>query len=233
MKPIEKKEQYIVLRGEGKSIRSACKELDISTSAGQEWEKSLKERIEAEKADRLHELHETYGLMKEKRIERLGSTLNKITQAIGQVDLSNIQPDKLLDLQLKYAEALKAEYTPYREKIEATNPKEALVKVLLDTAEQVRSGELTAEQAKNETQAVANLLKACDQFSAVAKDEQPHLHIEFVGAEYKKAYTDEKTGETYYTKTKKVYPDLESYNNRERDNQYESDTKAIQSGGRV
>ena len=68
MKAIEKKEQYIILRGEGKSIRTACKELDISTSAGQDWEKELKGRIDAERADRLNELHETYGLMKEKRI---------------------------------------------------------------------------------------------------------------------------------------------------------------------
>lgn len=215
MKPIEKKEQYVVLRGEGKSIRTACKELAISTSAGQDWEKDLKDRIEQERADHLHQLHETYGLLKEKRIERLGNTLNKITETIKGIDLSAIPAEKLLDMQLKYAEALKAEYTPQRAKIEANTPKDALIKVLLDTAEGVRNGELTPEQAKNETQAVANLLKACDQFGVNAREEFPHIQVEFVGTDYKKAYTDEKTGETYYTKTQKVYPDLESYNKGE------------------
>lgn len=212
MKAIEKKEQYIILRGEGKSIRTACKELKISTSAGQEWEKALKERIEAQKADRLNELHEAYGLLKEKRIERLGNTLNKITQAIGEVDLSKIPADKLLDMQLKYAEALKAEYTPQRAKIEASSPKEALVKVLLDTAEGVRSGELTPEQAKNETQAVANLLKAYEQFSIEAKeDSAKKLQITFVDAEYKKAYVDEKTGTQYYTRLDREYEDRDAW----------------------
>lgn len=211
MKPIEKKEQYIVLRGEGKSIRTACKELDISTSAGQDWEKELKGRIDAERADRLNELHETYGLMKEKRIERIGNTLNKITEAIGGIDLSAIPPEKLLDMQLKYAEALKAEYTPQRPKIDANTPREALIQVLIDTADKVRSGDITPEQAKNETQAVANLLKAHEQFGITQKEDIPVMKIRFVDSEYKPAYVDEKTGIEYFTKKDHEYEDREQW----------------------
>lgn len=198
MKSIDKKEQYITLRGVGKSIRTACKEVGISPSTGQEWEKGLKEQLEEAKAERLSELHEVYGMTKEKRIERIGNTLNKITDTLNTIDLTALPPEKLLELQLKYTEALKAEYTPKRTKIEANSPKEALLKVLLDTAEGVRSGELTAEQAKNETLAVANLLKAVDQFKPEETAEDRKLRIVMVSSKYKRAYTDEKTGIEYY-----------------------------------
>ena len=200
MKSAETREQFIALRGAGKSIRSACKEVGISTSTGQEWETELKERVEEARKERLTELHELYGMTKEKRIERIGSTLNKLTNAIQEIDIATLPPDKLLDYQLKYMDALKGEYTPPRAKIEAGTPKEALVKVLLDTAEGVRSGELTAEQAKNETQAVANLLKAVEQFKPEATQDAS-IKIRFVTSEYKPAYTDEKTGIQYFTRT--------------------------------
>lgn len=111
MKPQEVKADFIRLRASGYSYSVICEELHISKSTCVKWEKDNAEHIGELKRAAIAELCEQYGAAKEARVERLGRTLDRLNTAIEQADLSTIAPDKLLDLQLRYMDALKNEYT--------------------------------------------------------------------------------------------------------------------------
>lgn len=205
MKPIEKKTKFVELRSQGMSFDTISKELAISTGTCSEWNKELRNEVETLKGERMKELYTIYGMDREARIRRTGNTLKKIEEALSHIDLSQLPPDKLLDFALRYQEALSKEYVaPKRELDQKEGTREALIQALADIVDRVRSGELSPEQAKTETQAVTNLLKAVEMFGSIDK-ENKGLTVEFVSGEYTKAYTDEKTGETYYTK--RLVPD--------------------------
>lgn len=203
MKPVGTKTKFVELRSQGKSFDAISKELSISTGTCSEWNKELRKDVEALKSERMQELYCIYGMDREARIQRTGETLKKIQGALDKVDLSTLPADKLLDYALKYQEALSKEYVAPKKEIEPKDDtKETLIQALADIVDRVRNGELSPEQAKTETQAVTNLLKAVEMFG-IAGDTKNKITVEYVTGEYKKAYTDEKTGETYYTKTLK------------------------------
>lgn len=164
MKPQETKTEFIRLRAEGRSYSYIAEKLQISKSTCTQWERELKEKIAELRQEQLNELYTSYSMTKEARIKKLGDTLETIDTALAGADLSQIQPEKLLDYKLKYTEALKEEYTgtaqPYTfsGKIE---PKD-LVAALGDLLERTRAGEVSTAQAQRESAVIANLLKAYD-----------------------------------------------------------------------
>lgn len=170
MKPQETKTEFIRLRAEGRSYSYIAEKLHISKSTCTEWERDLKAQIAELRQEQLNELYTSYGMTKEARIKKLGDTLEKIDEALSE-DLGMISEEKLLELKLKYMEALKREYTgttpPYKfsGKIE---PKE-IVNALGDLLERIRAGEITTEQAQRESGVLATLLKAYDTVEVKAK----------------------------------------------------------------
>lgn len=112
-KELSKKNEFILLRAEGRSYSFITQKLEISKTTCIKWNKELEEKILAQKQDNLTDLYKTYNLTKEARIERLGTTLKKIDSALEKVDYSTIAPEKLLDYKLKYTQALKDEYKPF------------------------------------------------------------------------------------------------------------------------
>ena len=171
LKPQETRQEFIRMRAEGKSYSRISAALHISKSTCTEWERELKSSILALKQDQLEELYDSYFMTKEARIKRLGDTLGKIDEALNDIDFRTIPPEKLLDYKLKYAEALKEEYTgsgtPYcfSGKIEPAE----IVEALGDLLERIRAGEVTPEQASRESAAITNLLKAYDTVEVKAK----------------------------------------------------------------
>ena len=163
MKPNEMKQEYIRLRAEGKSYSFIAGELHISKSTCSQWEKDLADQISDLKRAQLAELYESYSMTKRARIERLGSTLNKINEALEKVDFSEVDPVKLLDYKLKYMEALKGEYVGEKGALnpESVNGKE-IVRALADLLNRTREGDITADQAQRESLILTNLLKAYD-----------------------------------------------------------------------
>lgn len=164
MKANEQKQQYIKMRADGCSYRKIAQELGISKSTCQRWEKELAEDIAELKCNQLNELYDEFYMKKEARIKELGATLSKIDNALGNVDMATIPPEKLLDFKLKYMEALQKEYIStapaYRIKddVDATD----IVNAYGDLLNRVRAGEVTGEQASKESVILANLLKAYD-----------------------------------------------------------------------
>ena len=85
MKPTELKQQYIQLRAEGKSYSFIAEQLHISKSTCTKWERDLASEIDDLKRAELAELYESYSMTKKARIKKLGDTLDKINNALGQV----------------------------------------------------------------------------------------------------------------------------------------------------
>ena len=163
MKPAETKQEFIRLRAEGLSYRAIQEKLDISKSTCQNWEQAYKKEIAELRADSMTELYNAYGMTKEARIKKLGDTLARLQTALDGVDLSQLPPEKLLDYNLKYVEALKSEYIPPSPPIAFNKDKRdtaELVDLIADLLNRIRAGDLTSEQASRESNAIANLLKA-------------------------------------------------------------------------
>lgn len=161
---IEKKNNFILLRAKGKSYTEITKELEISKGTCTEWEKELKQQIADKKAEELESLYNCYYMTKEAKIKELGETLKKIDKAIEQADFSNTSTEKLLELKLKYQEALQAEYIPLPTGERDTLPENAnakdLYNALIRLANRIRAGEVTPDQANKEQHIITSLLKA-------------------------------------------------------------------------
>lgn len=160
MKPIEDKETFITLRAQGGSLRKAATALKISTATASKWDAELSERIAERRADELDALYTAYAMQKEARIKRLGETLNKIETAAAAIDYTAIPPEKLLDMKLKYAAALRAEYIPPTRnaptfegsRVDIADDK---ANAILDIWQRLRNGDVTETQAAKE----ADLIK--------------------------------------------------------------------------
>jgi len=157
--------RYVELRAEGKSYSAITAELHISKGTCTAWERELAAEINKLKQEKLNALYEAYAMTKEARIKRLGSTLDKIDAALEEIDLSAVAPEKLLDLKLKYAKALKEEYTGAEAPLQLegmdTSP-EAIMEAMADLHARIRAGEVSTEQATTEARALAAILTAYD-----------------------------------------------------------------------
>ena len=171
MIPQDVRAEFIRLRAEGKSYRKIAEELHISRSTCSEWEAQLKEEIAALKHEQLCDLYEAYYMTKQARIERLGGTLQNITTALQGADLSEVAPEKLMDYQLKYMEALREEYTGLGEPLKLPQRVELpdIVNSMGDLLNRIREGDRTTAQAQKEGQLLSNLLKAYDAVELQAK----------------------------------------------------------------
>lgn len=171
MKPQDTKNEFVRLRAEGRSFRDIAKKLNVSRSTCAKWEAELESTIAELKQDQLQELYDNYYMTKEARIKKLGETLESIEGALGNVDLNQVPPEKLLDFKLKYTEALKGEYheccSPFDvgENIEPKN----ILKAMGNLYNRVQRGTITTEQANRESIMLTNLLKAYDVVELKAK----------------------------------------------------------------
>lgn len=110
MKDNETKLAFIKARAEGKSYSTITKELGIAKATCTSWEQSLKADIEAMKRANTEELYTAYNMKREARIKALGDTIAQIDTALEGRDFSEVAPDKLLELRLKYLREIKTEY---------------------------------------------------------------------------------------------------------------------------
>lgn len=162
MKSTSTKEQFVILRAEGLSFSRISEKLGISKSTCTKWERELTDRIRAAKEDRLTDLYTLYRIGKEAHITKLGETLKRIDEAIDEADLKRIPAEKLLKLKLEYEERIQALRTDTTEGTETF--KDCTTQELLDAVvslyERLRSGTVTAQQAKAELNALGEVKKA-------------------------------------------------------------------------
>lgn len=156
MIPTEKKHEFIRLRAEGRSYRDIEAEIGVSRSTCSAWAQELEAEIAITRSENLSALYTEYGLTKEARIKRLGQTLQRIDEALDEIDLSEMPPEKLLGMKLKYAEALKAEYTGAEAPLPIGGDRaseSAMFYLYSDLVDRLRSGNISTQQARIEIEA--------------------------------------------------------------------------------
>lgn len=161
MKDQETQQKFIQLRAEGNSYATIAKKLDISKSTCSVWDGKFKDAISKLQQEHLSELYQSYGMLKDKRISSLGSTLDKINGAIDEIDLSSIDPAKLLELKLKYQEALKSEYVPLQDS-NAKLDSNAVLTELSNLINRIKNGEISSKEAGIELKALSTAIGAYD-----------------------------------------------------------------------
>ena len=163
MKDQETRQKFIKLRAEGYSFSKIANELNISKATCSEWQKQYEEVIAKLQKDQLEELYQSYGMLKDQRIVSLGSTLNKVDKAIQEADFSSVDPAKLLEIKLKYQEALKNEYIPTsshtdNEKLDSAK----ILNQISNLIQRIRNGEVSDKEAGIELKALSTALSTYD-----------------------------------------------------------------------
>lgn len=177
MNNTDKKKRFIELRANGESYSTIAKTLHVSKSTLTRWNKELSAEIATTKQKELQTLYKLYGMEKEARVKQLGETLKKIDKAIDAADFSQITPDKLLDLKLKYLTTLKGEYiepAPEMDELTATS----LLNAYRDLINRLRAGKVDAKRAKEESDLLDHALKAYD--IAVINKRMDKLELESI-----------------------------------------------------
>lgn len=102
MELTETKQQFIELRAKGLSFDKIAKEMNKSKQTLIDWSRELSGEIANLKAIQLEEMYQSYHLLKENRLQTLGTLLNKIKAEVEPREFTDIPTEKLLDLLLKY-----------------------------------------------------------------------------------------------------------------------------------
>lgn len=102
MELIETKQKFIELRAQGLSFDKIAKELNKSKQTLIDWSRDLSGEIANLKAIELEGIYQKYYLLKENRLQTLGTMLNKIKDEVETRELTDVPTEKLLDLLLKY-----------------------------------------------------------------------------------------------------------------------------------
>jgi transposase len=98
MKEVETKHQFVELRAQGKSLRTASDELKIGLQTAVRWERELKEQIENRKVMEIDALLERHQLTVLAQIERYSFELARVTEELKKRDLSDVLTPKLYDI---------------------------------------------------------------------------------------------------------------------------------------
>lgn len=175
---IETKEKFILLRAENKSYSQISKALGISKDTCIKLNTELESRIAEIKQDNLQQLYNSYYMTKEARIKKLGSSLKKIDTAIENADFSSISTEKLLELKLKYNQALKEEFTPPADRININLSPETISGLLVDLLNRVREGTITEQQAQKELYIISGIQKSYEDIELNEKVEALKMIME-------------------------------------------------------
>ncbi len=170
----ELKAKFIELRAKGWSYRKLARRLKVSKSTLSNWSIELEEEIASLKAMELEALAEQFYLLKEGRIRLLGGILKRIQKEVLSRDLSGVPTDRLLELLLRYQEALQEEYVEPKplsgQEMEALrdNPgtdldSKAIADELGSLLRRYKGGLLDVQEAGRELALLMALLKAREQ----------------------------------------------------------------------
>ncbi|HBP00919.1 MAG TPA: hypothetical protein DD454_01755 [Candidatus Moranbacteria bacterium] len=111
MSNLSKQEKFIELRAKGMSFALISNTLKVSKPTLIKWSKELELDIQNMRAIEQEALREKYFITKEKRIEMLGESLDKVKQELAKRDLSGVPTEKLFSLNFRLLQEIKTEET--------------------------------------------------------------------------------------------------------------------------
>ncbi|MBN1362844.1 MAG: transposase [Sedimentisphaerales bacterium] len=170
----EQKCRFIELRAKGYSFARIARVLKVSKGTLTAWNAELEAEVAKVRAMELEALQEEFFLLKEGRIRLIGEQLKAIQTEIGRRDLSKVNTDKLLELQLRYFSELKGEYVETGQRTK-TGPKlnsSDIAEQLQSLLARYRASEIGEPQAKLEQAILQSMLKAIEQTELAAKLER-------------------------------------------------------------
>lgn len=168
--------KFVELRAKGLSLVKCAKRLKVSKSALAVWEASLESEIASLRAIELEALQEQFWMAKQGKIELLGGIVRKLKEQADKADYTALEPDKLLELLLKYTEALSREFDDLR--VISSLGLEKTGTELDKMLQRYRLGLMTTEQAKLELALVLGRLKAREIEELEARLESLEAHLE-------------------------------------------------------
>lgn len=101
--------RIIELRARGKSYSTIASELKIGKQTALDVCKKYKEQIATLQALELEQLYEEQRITSTERITAIASLMQRVREEIDSRDLSQVPTEKLIDIYLKQASALKEE----------------------------------------------------------------------------------------------------------------------------
>lgn len=101
--------RIIELRARGKSYSTIASEVKVGKQTAIDVCKKYKEQIATLKALELEQLYEKQRITSTERITAIASLMQRVREEIDSRDLSQVPTEKLIDLYLKQASALKEE----------------------------------------------------------------------------------------------------------------------------
>lgn len=138
MKREEKKLKFIQARAMGFSLKKTAEKLGVSLASCKKWEKAFKTEVDEAKADNMAEVAEAYEIFRIQRLEVLGATFKRIRDNMAarfSPGSEEIPLAKLLELELKFNDAIKAEFE---------TEQKATPAMILDHLEDVKKGKAAA-----------------------------------------------------------------------------------------
>jgi transposase len=107
--PQQTVEQFIEMRAQGMTYREIQKTLGVSRPTLVEWSRRNHLTISNYRTIEMADLSSDNYLEKKKRVQLLGSALNKIQEELSKRDMSTVPTEKLMKFQLDCVELLKKE----------------------------------------------------------------------------------------------------------------------------
>lgn len=105
----DQEERILTLRARGKSYKAIAEEANVSKQTAVDVCAKYKERIASLHALELEELYERQHITSRERIEAHSNLMRRIREEIESRELTDIPTDKLIELYIKQASALKEE----------------------------------------------------------------------------------------------------------------------------
>jgi len=110
MKGAQTIQKFLVLRAQGKSLRTIEKEIGTNRGTLAKWEREHLEELENLKAVERDTMREKYLLTNHAQLELLGTQFMRLKKELEKRDLSDIPTLKLVELFLKYSTRLTEDF---------------------------------------------------------------------------------------------------------------------------
>jgi transposase len=189
---LEQQRLFVELRARGWSLRRCAEAIGVSKSTLATWSHELEAEIASLKAMELEALYEQFYMSKERRIQVFGEQIDSLREELATRDLSEVSTEKLLELLLKWQQALAEEYVEPRplssqqvarlqDKAGAKLDSQQISEELDETLQRYKAGLIDVEQARQELALLLAMLKAREQAELERKLESIEAVLEARG----------------------------------------------------
>ena len=161
--------RFIEMRANNRSLASIAKELHISRGTCSKWVKELESDIAVKQAEMKAEITDLYVMDRQHRINRLQAVLERLDKAISNADFSQMSPEALLKMKLRYESELSREYPISDSKGLSEYSYKAIVDKINNLQSKYESGEISTGQLKTSLSALDLMLKGLSKDGAIWK----------------------------------------------------------------